>query len=377
MTHAIRRDWKARLGAAIPFGLGRTKPKHFRDMAGVAWANRDNLGYAWQVLSRGVCDGCALGVAGLHDWTIDGVHLCMTRLNLLRLNTMPALDPARLADAEALRGMRNDQLRDLGRLPVPLLRERGDRGFRRITWDEAYARIAARIRASGPRRIAFFLTARALTNEVYYVAQKVARFLGSNNIDNAARLCHSPSTGAMKRALGVAASTCSYRDWWGTDLIVFFGSNPANDQPVAMKYLLEAKRQGTRVVMVNPLREPGLERYWVPSTPASALFGTDIADYWFPVSIGGDIAFLAGVIKLLIANRWYAPGFVAEHTRGFDELAASVAAAPWTELEHAAGVPRQSMEELAVLIRDAPTAVFVWSMGITQHAFGAEAVQMI
>ena len=54
------------------------------------WANRDNLGYAWKVVSKGVCDGCALGVAGLHDWTIDGVHLCMTRLNLLRLNTMPA-----------------------------------------------------------------------------------------------------------------------------------------------------------------------------------------------------------------------------------------------------------------------------------------------
>src|SRR5512139_3805927 len=377
MTHAIRHDWRARLAAAIPFGLGRTKPKHFRDMAGAAWANRDNLGYAWQVLSRGVCDGCALGVAGLHDWTIDGVHLCMTRLNLLRLNTMPALDPACLADAEALRGMRNDQLRDLVRLPVPLLRERGDRGFRRIAWDEAYARIAARIRASGPRRIAFFLTARALTNEVYYVAQKVARFLGSNNIDNAARLCHSPSTGAMKRALGVAASTCSYRDWWGTDLIVFFGSNPANDQPVAMKYLHEAKRRGTRVVLVNPMREPGMERYWVPSTPASAVFGTDIADYWFPVAQRGDIAFLSGVIKILIERGWIDRDFVDRHTTGFGDLAAAVAPVDWPTLEAQAGMPRASMEEFAGLIRDARTAVLVWSMGITQHASGGEAVQMI
>ncbi|HMJ24522.1 MAG TPA: hypothetical protein VK475_01775, partial [Pyrinomonadaceae bacterium] len=73
----------------MPFGIGQTKPRHFRDMAGVIWKNRDNLPYAWKVLSRGVCDGCALGVAGFHDWTISGVHLCMTRLNLLRLNTMP------------------------------------------------------------------------------------------------------------------------------------------------------------------------------------------------------------------------------------------------------------------------------------------------
>ena len=56
----------------VPFGLGEVKPQHFRDMAKVVWENRDNLGYAWQVISKGVCDGCALGVAGLHDWTVKG-----------------------------------------------------------------------------------------------------------------------------------------------------------------------------------------------------------------------------------------------------------------------------------------------------------------
>src|SRR6266567_3909084 len=104
MSHRIKKDWKSRLKAAVPFGLGHTKPQHFRDMAKVAWTNRDNLGYGWKVLSRGVCDGCALGVAGFHDWTIKGVHLCMTRLNLLRLNTMPELDVRLLEDIRALRG---------------------------------------------------------------------------------------------------------------------------------------------------------------------------------------------------------------------------------------------------------------------------------
>lgn len=75
----------------VPFGLLSTKPRHFRDMFQVLWRNRDNLPYAYKVITRGVCDGCALGVAGLHDWTIDGVHLCMTRLNLLRLDAIPAL----------------------------------------------------------------------------------------------------------------------------------------------------------------------------------------------------------------------------------------------------------------------------------------------
>jgi molybdopterin-dependent oxidoreductase alpha subunit len=373
----IRKDWKARLRSCVPFGLGQAKPRHFRDMAAVAWKNRDNLSYGWKVLSRGVCDGCALGVAGFHDWTIDGVHLCMTRLNLLRLNTMPALDPAVLYDVSRLRALSNAQLRELGRLPFPMLREKGSPGFRRISWDEAYLRIARRIRAAGPKRWALFVTSRGVTNEVYYMAQKVARFLGTNNVDNAARLCHAPSTAAMKHALGVAASTCSYRDWFGTDLIVFFGANPANDQPVATKYLHEAKAFGTKVVLVNPYREPGMERYWVPSSWSSAVFGTDIADYWFPVSTGGDIAFLYGVLKVLFANGWTDPTFTNRYAVGMEELERQAAALDWKTLEGQAGLGRASMQEFAELVRHAKTAVFVWSMGITQHSFGGDAVQMI
>jgi molybdopterin-dependent oxidoreductase alpha subunit len=357
--------------------LGQAKPKHFRDMAAVAWKNRDNLSYAWKVLSQGVCDGCALGVAGFHDWTIEGVHLCMTRLNLLRLNTMPALDSRLLEDVSRLAKMDNAQLRELGRLPHPFLRLRGEKGFRRITWEEAYGRIAQRIRAADPRRIAFFLTSRGITNEVYYMAQKAARFLGTNNVDNAARLCHSPSTGAMKHALGVAASTCDYKDWFGTDLIILFGANPANDQPVTTKYFLEAKKLGTKFVVVNPYREPGLERYWVPSNVRSALFGSDFMDYWFPVAQGGDIAFLYGAIKLMLENGWHDEGFVQGHTEGFAELKAAAEKLDWRALENQAGLPRASMEEFARLLRDARTAVLIWSMGLTQHAFGGDTVSMV
>ncbi|MFL6530437.1 MAG: formate dehydrogenase, partial [Chthoniobacterales bacterium] len=139
------------LAAKIPFGLGRSKPKHFREMAGVVWKNRDNLPYAWKVLSRGVCDGCALGVAGFHDWTIDGVHLCMTRLHLLRLNTMPALDITRLENIASLEKLPNHELRELGRLPYPMLREKDAPGFHRITWSETYERIARCIRGADPR----------------------------------------------------------------------------------------------------------------------------------------------------------------------------------------------------------------------------------
>jgi molybdopterin-dependent oxidoreductase alpha subunit len=376
-SHQLQRDWKTRLKSLVPFGLGQAKPKHFREMAAAAWRNRDNLGYAWSVLSQGVCDGCALGVAGFHDWTLDGIHLCLTRLNLLRLNTMPELDPGRLEDISGLESLTNAELREQGRLAYPLLREGAAKGFRRISWEEAFRRIAGTIRGSDPKRLAFFLTSRGVTNEVYYVAQKVARFLGTNNIDNAARLCHAPSTAAMKLTLGVGASTCSYKDWYGSDLVIFFGSNPANDQPVALKYLHEAKKLGTKVVLVNPYREPGMERYWVPSAPASAVFGTSIADYWFPVSTGGDIAFLAGVLKVLVNRGWEDARFVAKHTTGFTELKSHLEALSFEQLAAQAGLGVESMEEFAALIRDARTAVLVWSMGVTQHAFGGDTVQMI
>jgi len=125
------------------------------------------------------------------------------------------------------------------------------------------------------------MTSRGVPNETYYAAQKAVRALGTNNIDNAARICHSPSTFALKAALGVAATTCSYTDLIGTDLVVFFGSNVANNQPVMMKYLYYARKAGTKVAVVNPYREPAMERYWVPSDVESALFGTKIAEHFF------------------------------------------------------------------------------------------------
>ncbi|MSU46388.1 MAG: FdhF/YdeP family oxidoreductase [Lacunisphaera sp.] len=376
-THRITAPPGERLKAWVPFGLGQTKPKHFRDMAGIAWDNRDNLRYAWKIITRGVCDGCALGVAGLHDWTIEGVHLCMTRLNLLRLNTMPAMDTALLADVAPLAALDNRKLRELGRLSYPMLRRKGEPGFQRIRWDEALKLAGARLRSTDPRRVAFFLTARGITNEVYYAGQKAARFLGTSHIDNAARICHSPSTVAMKQTLGVSASTCSYIDWMGTDLVVFFGSNPANDQPVSTKYLHLAKQRGTRIIFVNPYFEPGMKRYWVPSEVGSALFGTDLVDYWFPVAQGGDIALLYGVLKHLVATGGVNRAFVDAHTTGFEAVASRASELPWEVIEAGSGLSRASIAELAGLLAAAKSAVLVWSMGITQHMFGGDTVQMI
>jgi molybdopterin-dependent oxidoreductase alpha subunit len=378
-----QRSWEPSTWAGwSPNGLGETKPNHYLEMVKTLWENRDELGYAWRILSQGVCDGCALGVAGFQDWTIKGPHLCAVRLNLLRLNTMPAMDHRLLSDVRALERQSSKELRLLGRLPYPMLRRRGEPGFTRISWEEAQRLCADRIRQSlhsrgDGSRIAFYLTSRGVTNEVYYAAQKAARFLGTNNIDNAARICHAPSTLALRRTLGVAASTCSYSDWIGTDLLVFIGSDVANNQPVTTKYIYYAKKQGTKVLVVNAYKEPGLQRYWIPSAAESALFGTKLADDFFLVHTGGDIAFFNGVVKRLIEREAVDREFIVTHTEEFAALQESLASQSWEMLERASGASRADMERFADYAAKAQTGVFVWSMGITQHRHGVENVRAI
>lgn len=361
----------------LPFGLGETKPTHYRTMLRVVWDNRDNLEYAWRVLNRGVCDGCALGTSGLSDWTMDGTHLCVVRLELLRLNTMPALDARLLGDVAALRGQSDRDLRERGRLPYPMRRDHGDAGFRRISWDEALDLAAARARATDPDRQCFFLTSRGVTNEVYYVGQKVARFLGSPHIENSARLCHAPSTVGMKATIGVAASTVSYKDWIGSDLLVFMGTNFANDQPVATKYVDMARKAGAKVLAVNSYREPGLARYWIPSTPDSALFGTALVDRFFPVHQGGDLAFLCAVMKTLVARGAVDRDFIDRRTTGYADLAAALERQRLPDLLRLAGSTQEDVDAFATALAGAKNGIFVWSMGITQHAHGAETVKAI
>ena len=166
----------------------------------------------------------------------------------------------------------------------------------------------------------------------------------------------------------------------GTDLVVILGSDLANNQPVTTKYLHYAKRQGTRIVVVNPMREPGLERYWVPCDLRSALFGTRLMDDFFQVARGRR--------HRVHARRAQAPdrarrvGTATSSSgapTGFEALRAhGRRALPWETLEtrrraharrHGSASPTQYAR--------AKTAVFVYSMGLTQHRFGVDNVKAI
>ena len=361
----------------VPYGVQQTHPNAYKDILRSIAQNRKNLVYAWRILRDGCCDGCSLGTSGLHDWTMKGVHLCNVRLELLRLNTMASLDYRLLEDVRPLQNKREKELRQMGRLPVPMIRRKGDIGFQRISWDEATSVIAERLHRIDPQRIAWYLTSRGLTNEAYYAHQKVARFIGTNHIDTSARICHAPSTAALSSTVGCAATTCSYSDWVGADLVVLVGTNLANNQPVAMKYLHYAKKAGTKVFLVNPYFEPGLERYWVPSVVESALFGTKIVDDFFHIHAGGDIPFFYGVLKHLIANGWVDREFINSRTVGWADVEAKAQSFSWEVLERASGMTCADMFRFAESFGKARHAIVTWSMGITQHAYGSDNVRAL
>ncbi|SDH84961.1 FdhF/YdeP family oxidoreductase [Alteribacillus bidgolensis] len=368
----------------VPFGLGKIKPKHIRDTMKVAWENKDNLKYATNILTKGVCDGCALGVSGLYDQTLKGPHICTTRLNVLRLSTMPPLKEEIVhADVDRLRQYSSAELRKMGRIPYPLIRRKGENKFSRISWDGAMDMIAEKMKTLDPKQYAFYLTSRGITNESYYTAGKVARFLGTNHVDNASRICHSPSKTALKRSVGIGASSCTYKDWIGTDVLVFWGSVASNASPVSTKYMLAAKKKGTKIIVINPYKEPAMDKYWVPSNAESALFGTQVADDFYQVNIGGDIAFMHGIMKYWFEMEEEQYGsainhaFVQDHVNGYEELKTKVDELSWEKIIHSSGMSKERIRELAELLANSKNAVFAWALGLTMHSFATDNISQV
>lgn len=144
-----------------------------------------------------------------------------------------------------------------------------------------------------------------------------------------------------------------------------------------------AKKKGTKIIVINPYKEPAMEKYWVPSIPESALFGTKIADDFYQVNIGGDIAFMNGVVKHWFDMEQHAPHsaldheFIQNHTTGIQDLKQHVAQLKWEDLEASSGLSKERMKDFATLLANANSGVFIWSMGLTQHRFATDNISQV
>ena len=138
-----------------PNGIGEQKPNHYREMREPSGRTARNLPYAWRILRKGVCDGCALGVAGFHDWTHrrrapvhDAARTCS------QVNTMRRDRPRRCSPTSApLRAARRRaSCASSGRLAYPMVRRAGRAGLHaRLAGTTALDLVAERIRATDAR----------------------------------------------------------------------------------------------------------------------------------------------------------------------------------------------------------------------------------
>ena len=277
---------------------------------------------------------------------------------------------------DQLAGLTSRELEWSGRLTEPLHAGPGDTHYRVITWDEALGRVAEQLRGHQPDEAFFYASGRS-SNEAGFLLQLFARLYGTNYVNNCSYYCHQASGVGLGQALGTGTATVALDDVENCDLYVLIGGNPASNHPRLMRTLMQIRRRGGQVIVVNPMKEIGLVNFRVPSDVRSLLFGSKIASLYVQPHIGGDIALLTGVAKLLLERGQIDEAFIANNSDGFNEFRKRVEETSRETIERGSGVDRATMDRFASMYAAAKNAVFGWTMGITHHTHGVENVRMI
>src|SRR5690606_19102473 len=185
-----------------------------------------------------------------------------------------------------------------------------------------------------------FYTSGRTSNEAAFLYQLFVRQVGTNNFPDCSNMCHEPSGNGMKPQIGVGKGTVTLQDFEEADAIFIFGQNPGTNHPRMLGELRAAHLRGARIVSFNALRERGLERFAHPQSKMemATLGATPISTHYFQLRVGGDLPAVKGIMKHLLEQEDARGGvldhaFMAEHTIGFDALAAELRAESWAVLE--------------------------------------------
>ena len=335
------------------------------------------------IISKNTCKTCALGMGGQQGGMKNEVgkfpEICKKSIQA-QLTDIQGPIPLGLFENNSildLQGIRPRELALSGRLNTPLFFSNSSDRYIPIEWDEALKIVTDSLSSVSPERTFFYSSGRS-SNEAAFLLQVFARAYGTNNINNCSYYCHQASGTGLNRTIGSGTATVVLEDLKKTDMIWVIGANPSSNHPRLMKELLECRRRGGKVIVINPIREPGLVRFKVPSDWRSMLLDdSEIASEYIQPNIGGDIALLKGVAKALIEKEHLDQSFINEHTNGFIEFENDVNGTSWEDIERCAGIGRKEIENLADIYHNSENVVFTWSMGITQHVHGVENVESI
>jgi molybdopterin-dependent oxidoreductase alpha subunit len=319
-----------------------------------------------------------------------------------------------------LEGWPDHDLEEAGRLTTPVRWNRESDKYEPVAWDDAFAEIGRELKAlqDDSDQVILYTSGRA-SLEASYMYQLFARMYGTNNLPDSSNMCHETSSVALPQSIGVGVGTVKLEDFEQTDFIIYLGHNVGTSAPRMLHQLEVARKRGTTIISVNPLRERGLERFKNPQNPKDMIAGHEykISDEILQVKVGGDTAALTGICKALIqmddeaaakgeaaptdraklcaetkddggfstkaaaaaskSRRVLDHDFIAEHTKGFEEFADFCRNADWDEIERISGLKRKEMVWTAERYAAAQKGMALYGMGITQHVGGVEAIHMI
>lgn len=275
-------------------------------------------------------------------------------------------------------------LGDQGRLTHPLVLRKGSRFYEAISYDEAIRIVAEALSKLDSPDEAVFYTSGRTSNEAAFLYQLFVRAFGTNNLPDCSNMCHESSGMGLGETLGVGKGSVSLEDLYQADTIIVIGQNPGTNHPRMLGSLQKAKRNGARIIAVNPLPEAGLMSFVHPQKPMQMLFGgTKVADLFLQVRINGDVALLKALMCLLLAAEARTPGtvldrsFIEEHTEGFDALRHHLLAQDLDALIEDCGVPRDRLDQAVELILRGDKTIVCWAMGLTQHKNGVANVREV
>ena len=289
--------------------MPRTAPKTIAGWHSIRYslklAMRFGFWEMWRSLfSKNSCKSCALGMGGQKGGMKDEAGgfpaVCKKSIYAQASDLQKAATPEffRTHSVDELSQWTPKQLEHSGRLATPMFCGEGDTHYLPVSWEKAFELVSDRLKTVSADRTFFYASGRS-SNEAGYLLQLFARSLGTNNVNNCSFYCHQASGVGLTESLGTGTATIELEDLRHTDLIFLIGANPSSNHPRFMSTLMNIRRRGGKVIVINPAKEPGLERFHVPSDPISLAFGSEIASSYLQPNIGGDVALAAGIAKAL------------------------------------------------------------------------------
>ena len=271
-----------------------------------------------------------------------------------------------------------------GRITNPMVLRRGATSYEQISWDDAFALIAGELNSLTHPDEAIFYTSGRTSNEAAFLYQLFVRQFGTNNLPDCSNMCHESSGSALGETIGVGKGTVTLDDFNLAQAIFVIGQNPGTNHPRMLTALQKAKRNGCKLVHINPLPEVGMTQFKHPQEVLEWLGeGTTLADLFLQVRINGDVALLKGIMKAVFEEEERRPGqvldqeFINSYTSGFEEFAAAIKNASWDEITEQSDIPRTQIEAAAKVFVESERTIFCWAMGLTQHKNAVANIQEI